>query len=261
MVARLLASSLVFSWRIWAADLTVGTVAGAKLARPLFQALFFVVVPWFAGGARLGQYALAGNLYFAAIFSAVVVSSMHVQFEKWSGTLPLLAVTPAGAIPQLLGRPVVTSIESLSASIITIAVLAPWLDPFPGLARIAGALGALLAGLASANALGLLVSAATLTSRWGPLVSNQLAYLLMIATGVSVPVTILPERVQPFVEWLPTAHALRAFRMILANEPLSAVAGPLLAELAVAALCLASALGAFAWRLHRSRAGATWTLT
>jgi ABC-2 type transport system permease protein len=261
VVARLVASSLLFSWRIWVSDLTLGTVIGAKLARPLFQALFFVVVPWIAGGARLGQYALVGNLFFAAIFSAVVVSSMHVQFEKWSGTLPLLAVTPAGAIPQLLGRPVITSIESLSASVITIVVLAPWLDPFPGAARIAGAIVALLAGLASANALGLLISASTLTSRWGPLVSNQLAYLLMIGTGVVVPTAIFPDRIQPLLAWLPTAHALGAFRMVLANGTARDLAPALLAELAVAALCLTAALGAFAWRLHRSRAGATWTLT
>jgi ABC-2 type transport system permease protein len=180
-------------------------------------------------------------------------ASAALQFQRRQGTLELLVAAPAPLLVVLAPLTIAYAaigVYSLAATLvwgrllfgIPIHVVHPFLFVL-----------ALPAAILSIGMLGLLVAATFVLYRAAVFLGNTLEYPVWLATGLLVPLSILPGWVRP-VSWLlaPT-WGMRALReSALGGSPLPSIGMCLVVSLAYALLA-AAFLGYFE-RIARSRA-------
>lgn len=245
---RLWLSGARMSFAMFSIEMTPAVLFGSKIPRAVMQALFFVLIAWAAGGIELARFAMIGNLAHAAIFPAVIAISGDVELEKWAGTLPHLIASPANWLPLLMGRSAANYFDSLISLSVAMAVLVPLLGPGITLGSWLLALPVLLLMLVSTSGLGWLLGAISLPTRWGALIANTAAYLMMIFCGINFPFQALPPLVQTLGRCVPMTNGLLAIREVLAGAPFEKVLPYIGLELLVGGL-----FAALGWLLFRQR--------
>ena len=85
----------------------------------------------------------------------------------------------------------------------------------------------------SCTGLGLLAAALALRVREMAVMSNVVFGVLLIFTGVNVPVTALPGWMQAVSPWLPLTHGITAARQVAAGVPVAEIGGLLVREAGV----------------------------
>ena len=203
----------------------------------------------------------AGTLLYVAlgaglmgIWSATLFGSGGaIQWQRWQGTLELLVGAPPPFVAVLLPLTVATSTMGIYSVVATLA----WGRLFFGMplafAHPLQLAVALPATVLSLGMLGLLLASTFVLYRNANAFSNLLEYPVWLATGLLVPLTLLPAWVEPIGWVLSPTWGMRAIRQ-------AAFGGDAWPEIA---LCVALglvyvALGALALRnferLARSRA-------
>jgi ABC-type polysaccharide/polyol phosphate export permease len=177
----------------------------------IFASLAFFM---FESGSREGTLlyvALGAGLM--GIWSATLFGSGGaIQWQRWQGTLELLVAAPPPFIMSLLPLTIATASIGLYSIVATLA----WGRIFFGVpldfAQPIQLALALPATVLSLGMLGLVLASTFVLARNANAFSNLLEYPVWLATGLLVPLTLLPAWVEPLSWLLAPSWGIRAIR-------------------------------------------------
>ena len=182
----------------------------------VLQPIIFASIAFFMveSGNRPGTLlyvALGAGLM--GIWSATLFGSGGaIQWQRWQGTLELLVAAPSPFIMSLLPLTVATSSIGLYSIVATLG----WGRLFFGVPldfvhplQLAVALPATVLSL---GMLGLVLASTFVLARNANAFSNLLEYPVWLATGLLVPLTLLPAWVEPISWVLAPSWGIRAIR-------------------------------------------------
>jgi ABC-2 type transport system permease protein len=166
----------------------------------IFASIAFFMVESGSRSGTLLYVALGAGLM--GIWSATLFGSGGaIQWQRWQGTLELLVAAPAPFIMSLLPLTVATSSIGLYSIVATLlwgrlffGVPLDFVDPL----QLAVALPVTILSL---GMLGLLLASTFVLARNANAFSNLLEYPIWLATGLLVPLTLLPAWVGP-ISWV-----------------------------------------------------------
>lgn len=148
------------------------------------------------GRVNLDDAALGSAL--VALWGATVwASGFILSAERWQGTLSQLVPRPVGLGTVLWGKTLGATLRSALFISVTVSVTAALLGHPLTIADPAPFTAALVAVLASALVLGLLVSCLFVLTRSAGRISEAIMYPVFILGGLLVPLSLLPDWVQP----------------------------------------------------------------
>jgi ABC-2 type transport system permease protein len=187
------------------------------LGIPLGVLVFFSLVPVLpTGDSDAVTFLVPGVLALSATATGLVASAIQTAYERKSGALKLLGVTPLGRrgfiaakLASVLGVLLVQTVLVLGLA----GGLLGW-RPAGGIAAVALAVPTvLLVGLVMAS-LGLLL-AGTLTAELTTAVSNALFLVLLMLGGVAVEADVLPDALAAVGAASPLGAGVVALRALL----------------------------------------------
>ena len=182
-----------------------------------------------------------GVLALAILSTAFVNLSIGVGFEREHGVLKRLGATPLGR-PRLLGAKTLALVvvELVQVGVLWPLALALGWDPSPGpgflLAVVLGTVAFAGLGLCLAGSLRALVVLAA---------ANGLYLVLLLLSGMVIPLEELPDAAHELADVLPSAALAEVVRGTLAGTDVAGRAWAVLVAWAVAAPLLATRL--FRW--------------
>jgi ABC-2 type transport system permease protein len=183
-----------------------------------------------SAGVGSDAFYLIGNAVQYAAIPCLFAMGNTIEGERIQGTLPLLLASPARRIPLFLGRALPVILNGFGVAVVSLTVGALVLRvPFPARSLAPLAL-VLVVSTFSCAGLGLLCAALALRVRETAVLSNVIFGILLIFSGVNVPVSALPAWMATVSPWLPLTHGIGAAREVASGAPLSSVTGALLAE-------------------------------
>lgn len=197
------------------------------LGRIVMQVMFFALIGLLLDDHEAVMYLFIGQAVMACVVE-VFMSVPSTTWERSTGTLALLVAAPGALWPVFVGR----SAQWLPSGVATASVALFAVGPFFGVtwqlpAALLTILYLLVTG-AAMYAVALTLAAVVLRGpRWRNVCSNVGHTTVMLACGVTVPITIWPGWVQGLSHGLPLTHGLQAIRDLQAGvaEP-----GPMLAH-------------------------------
>jgi ABC-2 type transport system permease protein len=191
-------------------------------------------------GAHRVNYVAPGILALCVLSTSLVALSIATGFERSSGVLRRLRVTPLGQ-RRLIGAKIagVLVTEVIQIVVITIVALLLTWRPHGGALGVAEVVLALLLGSAGCAGIGLAL-AGSLRAEVNLASSNGLYLVLLLLSGIVVPLTSLPAVVRHVVIALPSGAMAEALHRVLGSGrapttadwvslALWAIAAPLLA--------------------------------
>lgn len=257
---RLFWTGVKASWSTYLVELTPAVFFGFRIPRILLQSLFFVFLAKAAGGDALARFALIGNGIQIAVFMAMLSMEEVIESEKWNDTFQYLIAAPTSWFPSMLGKSASYYGDAIMASTVTFAVLIPLLHisiPFMNLLR---AVPVILLIIATASALGWMIGAFSLPIRYGYMICNWFAYVMIILCGVNIPLTAMPPAVQVVGSLLPVTNGLLAVRAIIDGATYSSVLLLIGKELLIGIVFAALAWLMFGYRMRVTRQRGTFGL-
>jgi ABC-2 type transport system permease protein len=251
-------SVLRIVWAGWKFYVKSLTLSGFFILTSVLQPVIFATIAFlmFRAGAGEGTllYVALGAGMMGIWSSTLFGSGGAIQWQRWQGTLEYLIAVPPAFVLVLLPLTLATStigLYSLTATLFWGRVFfdVPFDLEHPVLFAVA--IPATVIGL---GLLGLVMAASFILWRSGAnALSNLLEYPVWLATGLLVPLSLLPGWVEPISWILAPTWGVRAIReAALGGDPL----GPTLMCIALGALylVLGTILLAHFERLARQRA-------
>ena len=200
----------------------------AQLSVNLFMLFTVLVQPFFIAVTAMyllrhrgdfdPMYVVVGaglsGLWSVALFDG----AWAIQSERWQGTLELVSVSPAPLLLVLGGRLVGSMVFSLLSMAVSYAIGA-WLFGYELVVRApVGFVVALLFGLASLWAMGILFAPIAILWRAAARFLNVMEYPVYIAAGFLFPILLLPAWSRPASYALPPYWAAVALHGTAAGE-------------------------------------------
>jgi ABC-type polysaccharide/polyol phosphate export permease len=195
----------------------------------VLQPIIFASIAFFmfkeGGRAPTLLYAALGAGLMGIWSATLFGSGTIIQWERWQGTLELLVAAPAPFVLVLLPATLATS----SLGIYSIATTLLWGRLFFGIPLelvhpllFAIAIPVTVLGL---GLLGLVLASTFILYRNANALANLLEYPVWLATGLLVPLSVLPDWVGPIAYVLAPTWGIRAIReSALGGDPLFAIA-------------------------------------
>lgn len=211
---------------------------------PLGVLVFFSLVEVLpTGGQEPVDFLVPGVLAISVVATGVVAIGIQTAFERKYGVLKRLGGTPLGRAGYLVAKAVAVAalLVVQTALVVLVAVLALGWRPDGGLA-VAAALVVL--GAVMATALGLLL-AGTLRAEATIAATNGLFLVLLVASGVMVPVDVLPDALAAVGALSPMGALREALAVAFAGEGVAF--GPTLALVVWAVAALVAGARTFRW--------------
>ncbi|WP_106538492.1 ABC transporter permease [Haloactinopolyspora alba] len=187
-------------------------------------ALNYLGITFFIGGGHVVEPLMVETL--PALLAVVLASTAAVQGsggiaeEIYGGTLEQAQMSPATPQVQILGRIAALAVEGLAGAVVLGAVFALGfgldydLHPaalVPGVLTVVDALG-----------YGLLLAALTVRIASIGAITHVFNMVVMFFGGMIVPITVFPDALETFAQFVPTALGVQAVNTTMAGEPLSA---------------------------------------
>ncbi|MFE9422581.1 ABC transporter permease [Kitasatospora sp. NPDC006697] len=223
------------------------------LGIPVVQLVWFVHLGRYLGTYPTEYYVL-GNALNACALAGLFAPAMSIQGERFSGTLNAVLASPANRAVMFGGRIVPAAVIGAltTAVMLLLGTALGWLHvPLGALPRLTAAI---LVTALSCSACGMLIGAIGLRTREATFLANLVLYLLLLLSGVNIPLDRLPGWLAAVGALLPMSQGIEAARDALAGTPGTAV---LLGwELLKAAVLLAAALLLLRVLERAARAGA-----
>jgi ABC-2 type transport system permease protein len=186
-----------------------------------FLALIFLMIIDHAGREDLAPYAVVAPVFMALWWVSVTTAGGVMSWDRWQGTLELLVAAPASLPLVAFGRILaVTTIGLLG--FVEVWVIAKLLYPIDFVIRHPPEFVAtLVASAAAMAATGVALASLFVLARNAITFVNSASYPFFVLGGVLVPVSFLPDWLEPvssaiFLSW--SADLLRAS---LAPEPVA----------------------------------------
>jgi ABC-2 type transport system permease protein len=186
-----------------------------------------------AGGGVDGQaltlYLLVGTLVWSYLSQIFYVISEMVAWERWEGTIEYTFMAPSSRLTHLVGTSLFAVIYGIGRTLLILAAAAAFFRlPLAGAHLPAAGLW-LLVGSVSFVGFGILAGVMPLLfPERGVQMTNVLAALLLLVSGVYYPVEVLPGWMQLLARGSPATYVIQGMRgAILAGEGLDQMARPL----------------------------------
>jgi ABC-2 type transport system permease protein len=245
-VGGVLAYRALFNWTTPA--MFISTLFGA----PLGQLFFYTFV-----GRQLGvadtQFYLAGNTVMAASTACLYGGAMAVANERRYGTLGSVILSSRSRAGIFLGRVLPYAANGVLVSMVTLAVGSLFLRVRLPATALPELVAVAVIASTSCAFFGLMLGAVGLLVRDLWLITNLMASLLLLFTGVNVPPDRLPAWVRDVGGMLPITHAAEAARRLTAGVPLRGVSWQIVMEAALGAGYAVLAAALLRWFERRSR--------
>ncbi|HQT99267.1 MAG TPA: ABC transporter permease [Acidimicrobiales bacterium] len=166
-------------------------------------------------GAHRVNFIAPGIVALCVMSTALVALSIATGFERNFGVIRRLHVTPLGR-PRLIGAKIAGVVVTEAIQIIVVGVVAWFLDWRPS-GGVTGALNVVaLVLLASAGFAGIgLALAGRLRAEVNLAASNGLYLVLLLLSGIVVPLSSLPALVQRVAVALPSGALAEGLRRVL----------------------------------------------
>lgn len=191
----------------------------------LMNGLTYLGISFFIGGGQLVEplmvLTLPALLAFAVAGTAAIQGSGGVAEEINGGTLEQTQLSPASPQAQMLGRLAALGVEGLAAALVlgVVFVLGVGLNYHLHLAALLPALLTIADGLGYA----LLIAALTVRVASIGAITHVFNMVIMVFGGMMVPITVFPDALHTFAQFIPTALGVQALNTTLAGQPLSAI--------------------------------------
>lgn len=210
---------------------------------PMFLLAFFTKVDILGIHGGLVEYLYPGIISLAVLSTAMVSVAIATGFERSTGVLKRLAVTPLRRGELLAAKTIaIVGIEIVQVALLTAEAYA--LGWRPEGATILPLIGGILVGTIAFTGLGLLI-AGTLPAMSILAVANGLYLLLLLFGDIIVPIDHFPGGLQAFVKALPVTALSDICRGALGGVTIPARAWVVLVAWAVVSPTLAARL--FRW--------------
>lgn len=205
-----------------------------SLARPVMFVTMFALMGRFAGNPEAAQAYIIGMV--AAAHPASIMGGILPIFsaERNANLLPSLFVSSGSRLAMLWSRGILhmangwlSVVTSLAFAIGVLRLEVAQLDWLTLL------VATLLIGLSSTAFALFAGNFALILREWVDL-RTFLEGTVVALTGAVIPLAVLPGAVAVVAQWLPMTAGLFAFRAAFEGAPLTATAGPLLREAAIA---------------------------
>ncbi len=223
---------------------------------PIFQILLFVFVGRTAGVGSDTFYLIGNAVQYSAI-PCLFAMGNTIGGERYSGTLPLLLVSPARRVPLFLGRSLPVILNGFLVAIIALVVGAVALHIWFPVRTLAPLALVVAVSTFSCTGLGLTGAALSLRVRETAVLPNVFFGILLIFCGVNVPLSALPAWMASVGAWLPLSHGIAAAREVAGGASLGSVSRALLAEAGVGLLYAAVGLVLLGFFEYEARRRAT----
>jgi ABC-2 type transport system permease protein len=203
---------------------------------PSLTQLFFFVFLGRAAHVENDTFFVAGNALVAAATPSLFGMAQAIAGERYTQTLSLLVVSPANRVALFLGRSLPAIVNGVVISIWTMVIAAVVLGihiPAAALAPLA-----LTIAVSAFSCVGLGLFNASLGLRWREtaVLGNVMLYLLLLFTGINIPLDRLPGWMSTLAQGLPLTHGAHACRELMAGAPFADVSHLLAAEALVAVI-------------------------
>ena len=237
----LLSYIALFHW------LRPSTYLATKVITPLFQILFFTLLGMYATGPENAHFYVIGNAVQVAALSGIFGVTLSIGGDRWEGTLAYLFGTPANRLTLFVGRAFMHVIDGMFGVVIglTWGTLLLSLD-LSNTDPVALALTIFITTL-STSGMGLLLGCMSLITRNVMFINNTVYFLLLVFAGVNIPISSLPQWMQPLSYALPMTRGIAAAREIIAGESLKTVAPLLRGEFLIGLIYILTGYVLFRW--------------
>lgn len=224
--------------------LTRGESLLLTLGIPLSLLVFFSLVKVIDTGTDDPvQFLAPSTIALAVISMAMTGVAIATAFEREYGVLKRLATTPLGR-PRLIGAKIASIICVQIIQVIALTVAALVLGWSPDQSGWPSAIAALLLGTVAFAGLGLLM-AGTLRATVALAAANGLYILLLLISGIVVPLERFPSPMRSVVRLLPSTALVEVVRGSLGADTVPGRAWVVLAVWAAGAV--AAAIRWFRW--------------
>lgn len=231
----------LFLWLNWPG------VIGNIVARLMLNVAMFSLVGRFAGHPEAAQqYVLGMALYsIAEIITGGVIQAF--SYERSFGTLPLIYCSPASRWWSYAARSGMHYPNGLLCFALSVAFGAIFLGFDYTRANWALLVMAVVVVTLSSTAYALLIGNIALLYRNWTAIYSFAGSVLLLVTGVLIPVAALPLPLQTFAQILPLTHGLEAFRLAFAGSEMAMATDALAWELALAVVYSVIGFASFRW--------------
>jgi ABC-2 type transport system permease protein len=217
------------------------------LLYPLAIAIVMQMVIGVGQRPDLGSFAVVGPWLVGVWQLANLVAGETLNKERHAATLEPLVAAPASTIIVLTAKVGTVSLVSLLGLLEAVAVAAAFGRPVTVHHPLVLLWGGVLT-LVAATATSLVLVALYVASRSARTYQNSISYPVLVLGGAIVPVSVLPEWVQPLSRLIFLSWANDLVRASFSPGP---AGGVVLASLALIALTLAGG-GLGGWLVHRA---------
>jgi len=161
-------------------------------------------------------YLLVGTLiwqYLSVIFYAI---SEMIAWERWEGTIEYTFMAPVSRPTHLVGTTLFAIGYGIVRTLVILAIVAAFFQLDLRGANLGGAVLMLLAGSVSFVGLGILAAVLPLLyPERGAQMTNAVAAILLLISGVYYPVETLPAWLQSIAAMSPATYVIRSMRACL----------------------------------------------
>jgi ABC-2 type transport system permease protein len=216
-----------------------------------------------AGGAAPGRldlhraqlYLLIGALLWAYLSAVFIEISFSVMWERWEGTIEYTFMAPVRRITHLLGICAFGIGYGLVRTLLVLAISVPLFHLDLSHANAVTALVVLVVSTFPLIGLGVVASVLPLLSpERGEQMTVAVQGILLLASGVYYPISVLPGPIQLMAKASPMTYTLDGMRAALIDgRGLGAVAPDLAALVVMGAVLLPLGLMTFGWAERRAK--------
>jgi len=162
------------------------------------------------------KYLLVGALiwqYLSVIFYAI---SEMIAWERWEGTIEYTFMAPVSRPTHLVGTTLFAIGYGIVRTLVILGIVTAFFRLDLGGANILGAVLMLLAGSVSFVGLGILAAVLPLLyPERGAQMTNAVAAILLLISGVYYPIDTLPAWLQPIAKSSPATYVIQGMRTCL----------------------------------------------
>lgn len=202
------------------------------LIDPIAQIVLFAYLGRSAGIGS-DEYFVVGNALQYAAIPCLFAMGNTIGNERRQATLAVIMSTPAPRIPLFLGRALPVILNGFLVALFGLAVGALLFSVSIPLSATAPLLVVSLVTAASCTGLGLVTGALNLRIRETAVLPNIIFGVLLVFSGVNLPIDQLPAWMASVSPWLPMTHGIAAAREVADGTALVDVFGLLGREASV----------------------------
>jgi ABC-2 type transport system permease protein len=211
--------------------------------------------PGVADLARAELYLLLGALLWAYLSIVFMEISFSVMWERWEGTIEYTFMAPVRRVTHLLGVCAFALLYGLARTLVVLAIALALFHLDLSRANGGAAVVVLVVSTFPLMGLGVLASVLPLLSpERGEQMTVAVQGVLLLASGVYYPVTVLPGPIQVLAKASPMTYTLDGIRATLIDgRGLAAVAPDLAVLVLMGAVLLPLGLLTFGWAERRAK--------